>query len=149
MARNGSKKTIFWLIVVLIIVCWIELVMVVKFFTKEYRRYTMEKNNNAAVAYYETITLDEEQEKKEYLSIAQGSESINQGDEKIDVVEIKYDDEITSHTSVEPEMMVMNTVSSSSFTRRSSMPSQDVMKMSVLSSISTDGTVAGERWGSS
>lgn len=53
MARNGSKKTIFWLIVVLIIVCWIELVMVVKFFTKEYVRYTMEKDNNSGMTYYE------------------------------------------------------------------------------------------------
>ena len=52
-ARNGSKKTIFWLIVVLIIVCWIELVMVVKFFTKEYVRYTMEKDNNPGMTYYE------------------------------------------------------------------------------------------------
>ena len=53
MARNDSKKTIFWLIVVLIIVCWIELVMVVKFFTKEYVRYTMEKDNNPGMTYYE------------------------------------------------------------------------------------------------
>ena len=52
MARNGNKKTIFWLIVVLIIVCWIDLVMVVKFFTKEYVRYMMEKVNNFEMKYY-------------------------------------------------------------------------------------------------
>ena len=127
MARNGNKKTIFWLIVILIIVCWIELVMVVKFFTKEYMRYTMEKNNNSAVAYYEDVTLDEKQGKKEYLSIAQGSEGINQDNKKIEKVENKYEEEvaekITPNIIVEPEtqdsnIYIKQEVSSRSYTEK-------------------------------
>ena len=50
---DGRRRTIFWLIVLLGIVIWLELVMVVKFFTKEYVRYTMEKDNNPGMTYYE------------------------------------------------------------------------------------------------
>lgn len=56
---DGRRRTIFWLIVLLGIVIWLELVMVVKFFTKEFLEYTMEEDAKAQV-FYKGLTLANE-----------------------------------------------------------------------------------------
>ncbi len=60
MVRNdGRRRTIFWLIVLLGIVIWFELVMVVKFFTKEFLEYTMEEDARAQAFYNGVILANE------------------------------------------------------------------------------------------
>ena len=56
---NGKKKTIFWLIIILCVVIWIELVMVVKFFTKEFLKNTIEEDALAHSYYKELILANE------------------------------------------------------------------------------------------
>ncbi len=60
MAKRSSKATIIWLLILLFIVIWVELVMVVKFFTEEYlMRDTTEKDVAEAMVEYYVLDKDE------------------------------------------------------------------------------------------